>query len=169
MKIIEGMKEIKNLERKVQDLMEKLKQYSANYDFENPTYPDQLGMMNSWLQSIHDTIKEATRLRLAIQKTNLDVIVPIELGGVKVDHSIAEWIIRRRMYAALQEKAWMQLTDKGLKDGNIKSTSGEIQAMKVRRYYDPALKDKKVEEYRSEPSIIDRTLEVVNATTDLKE
>lgn len=126
-------------------------------------------MMNSWLQSIQDTIKEATRLRIAIQKTNLEVVVPIEIGGVKVEHSIAEWILRRRLYAAMQEKAWMQLTDKGLKDGNIKNTAGEIQAMKVRRYYDPAMKDKKVEEYRSEPSIIDRTLEVINATTDLKE
>jgi hypothetical protein len=36
-------------------------------------------------------------------------------------------------------------------------------------YFDPAERDKKIEIFRSEPSLIDRTLEVINCTTDLIE
>ena len=39
--------------------------------------------------------------------------------------------------------------------------------VRVRRYYDPAQRDEKLELYRSEPSTIDATLEVSNAVTDL--
>lgn len=169
MKIIEAMKEIKRLEEKVGDLKEKISRYCVDMDIENPTYPDQKGQVNSWLQSVTDTLKEAMRLRILVQKTNLEVQVSIELGGVQVSHSIAEWILRRRLYAAAQEGVWAALSNKNLRDGFLKDSKGEQILTKVRLYYDPVERDKKVEEYRSEPSIIDRTLEVVNATTDLIE
>lgn len=167
MKIIEALKDIKRLEEKVNDLANKISVYCADLDVETPVYPDQRGRIQEWLQSSRDSVKEATRLRLAIQKTNLATIVPIELGGVKVDHSISEWIIRRRLYAKFDEITWSKLTDRGLKEGIFKNTTGNDFAVKIRRYYDPIERDKNVEVYRSEPGIIDRTLEVVNATTDL--
>ncbi len=49
------------------------------------------------------------------------------------------------------------------------SPGGSITQIRIRRYYDPAVRDAKRELYRGEPSIIDGVLEVVNATTDLIE
>ena len=108
-------------------------------------------------------------MKIAIQKTNLQTIVPIELGGKRVEHSIAEWIIRRRSYANVQCNVWANLTDRGLKEGTFKNSSGGDVILKIRRYYDPQERDKWVEVYKSEPMIIDRTLEVINATTDIIE
>lgn len=169
MKIIEAMKEVKRIDEKLNDLVSKIVQYCADLDFETPTYPDQKGKVSEWLQSVHDSTKEAMRLRNAIAKTNQSVRVPIELGGERVEHTIAEWILRRRLYAKSEETAWRGLTDKNLKEGAGKNSSGEVVTVKIRRYFDPVLRDQKIETFRSEPSIIDRTLEVTNATTDLIE
>jgi len=167
MKIIEGLKEIKRLEIKVNELTEKIIVHCADQSHEIPMYPDQKGIVAGWLQSIHDTLKEAMRLRIQIQQTNMEVPVGIMLGGVQVSHTIAEWIIRRRLYANSERKAWNSLSDRGLKEGKFKKSSGEILEVNIRRYYDPLERDRKVDIYNNEPGIIDRTLEVVNATTDL--
>lgn len=41
--------------------------------------------------------------------------------------------------------------------------------MTLVRYFDPVERDNRVSMYREEPGLIDSTLEVVNATTDLLE
>jgi hypothetical protein len=121
------------------------------------------------MQSIHDSLKAAMDLRIRLQQTNLNTIVPIELGGQKVEHNIAEWIIRRRLYANVEMQAWAALTNRGLKEGQAQTTTGDKLAVKIRYHYDPVERDKKVEAFRGEPGIIDRTLEVINATTDIVE
>lgn len=169
MKIIEGMKEIKRLEEKADDLRAKVATYCADMDMELPTYPDQAGQIAEWIQSAHDSYKEAERLRLAIQKTNLSKLVTIEINGKKIEKSIAAWIVRRRLYSVKEQGLWAALTDKGLKDATWKNTTGEMKPIHVRRHYDPKVRDAKVSEYREEPNLIDRSLEVVNAVTDLIE
>lgn len=167
MKLIEGMKEVQRLELKHDDLQKKIAAHCADLDFENPTYPDQKSVVTGWLQGAHDSLKEAMRLKIAIQKTNLGTIVPIELGGNKVEHSIAEWIIRRRLYAERECKAWEKLSNKGLKEGQFQKSDGSMIGVKTRLYFDPMERDRKIEEFRSERGIIDRTLEVINATTEI--
>lgn len=167
MKIIEAMKEIKRLEEKMNDLNTAVQTHCADLDVETPVYPDQKSKVSEWLQSAHDSLKEAMRLRIAIQNTNLKTMVTIELGKTAVTHSIAEWIIRRRLYSKAEMTIWSRLGDKGLKEGRFKNSSGSDIDVKIRRYFDPIQRDNKIEEYRSEPNIIDRTLEVVNATTEL--
>lgn len=169
MKIIEAMKEIKRLEEKSEDLKKKIGIYCADLNIETALYPDQAGQIKEWLQSVHDSLKEAERLRLAIQKTNLETKVTIEIGGMKIYKPIAAWIIRRRLYANQEQQLWSQLTDRGLREGQAKNSTGEFVDVRIRRYYDPKLRDQKVAEYRDEPNLIDRTLEVVNAVTDLVE
>ena len=100
MKIIEALKKIKDLQRKAEDLASKIGQYSAYLNYETPMYPDQKKQVSEWLQSHDDILKEILRLRLAIQKTNLETDVTIELGGKTVIHSIAGWIHRRRDLAS---------------------------------------------------------------------
>lgn len=170
MKIIEGMKKIKELQVKVEDLKGKISQYCAIQSVETPTYgKDQAQKIKEWLQGVHDTIQEILRLRVAIQRTNINTKVKVELGGKFVEKSIAEWIHRRRDLAELEKKVWEALGDRGLREGILQNSQNEKVAVTVVRYFDPSEKDNKVALYRDEPSVIDRTLEVINAVTDLQE
>lgn len=170
MKLIEAMKKCKDLARKADDIKAKIAQNSAHLSFETPTYGDkQRDQVREWLQSHEDIQKEILRLRVAIQKTNMATTVAIELGEKQVTKTIAEWIHRRRDLAKADMSAWANLSDKGLKEGVGKNSLGEALEVKIVRNFDPVERDKKLELYRSEPSIVDATLEVVNATTDLIE
>lgn len=169
MKIIEAMKQVKDLTRKADDLRTKIGSHSADLDFETPMYENQKLQVSGWLQSHSDILKEILRLRVAIQKTNILTPVTITIGDVNVTKTIAEWIHRRRDLAAMEQQAWRQLTDRGLREGTVTQSTGQLKEVKIRRYFDPLVRDQKVEEFRSEPHLIDSTLEVVNAVTDLIE
>lgn len=171
MKIIEALKKIKDLSRKIDEITPKIRDYCADYDIETPTYPDQRTKIQEWLQSCHDMNKEILRLRIAIQKTNLDTMVTIELDGKQVTKSIAEWIHRRKDLAKREESFWRLLTDRGLRENQFLKPTPNTPEMPVKRrlYFDASMRDQKIELYRSEPSKIDATLEVINAVTDLKE
>lgn len=170
MKIIEAMKKLKDLAAKATDLRMKIGQYCSDLSIETPTYPDQRLRVSEWQQSHHDVLTEIERLREAIQRTNLATMVTIDIGGRSVTKSIARWIHRRRDLAKLEESAWRQLGDRGLKESNVQtSPGGTVTEVRIRRYFDPQERDRKIDLYRSEPSIIDGTLEVTNAITDLIE
>lgn len=171
MKIIEGLKQIKDLAIKRDDLVAKVKQHCADLDFETPLYENQKEQVRQWIQAHSDVCKEILRLRVAVQRTNLTASVTIELGGKSVTKTISEWIHRRRDLATAEHTIWSALTDRNLREGQMQSTQpgGAPRDVKIRRYFDPVERDTKIELYRSEPGIIDRTLEVINATVDLVE
>jgi hypothetical protein len=169
MKIIEAMKRIKHLQEKCADLRAKVGQYCADMDFETPTYPDQKAQIGEWLQSHSDTIQEIARLRVAISRTNLATQVTIELAGHQVTKCISEWIHRRKDLAKLDLEMWSKLTDRNLKEGVMNTTAGGTKDVKIRRYYEPRMRDSAMASYKSEPSVIDGHLEVTNAVTDLIE
>jgi hypothetical protein len=169
MKIIEALKKIKDLQRKADDIKEKIGQYCADLDCENPVYVDQKGQITTWLQMHSDVIKEILLLRYRIQKTNVMTEVNICIDGKYVTKTIAEWVHRRRDLAKNEESCWRKLTDKGHKESySTQLTPNSPQnIIKRRLYFDPIERDKKIELFRSEPSLIDATLEITNAVTDL--
>jgi len=171
MKIIEAMKLIKELQVKREDLVKKVSQHCSDLDFETPLYTDQKRQVAEWIQAHSDICKEILKLRVAIQRTNIATTVPIEIAGTRVEKTIAGWIHRRRDLAGFELAMWSALGDRNLKEGRMPSTQpgGEPHMVKIRRYFDPLERDRKIDIYRAEPGIIDRTLEVVNATTDLIE
>jgi hypothetical protein len=170
MKLIQAMKQLKELAIKAEDLRKKAGDNCADLTIETPTYADQRATVAGWIQAHSDILKRIAELRLAIQRTNLATEVTIELDGKHVTKPIAAWIHRRRDLAGLEMTMWKKLTDKGLKEQNLQTTpGGAVTEVRIRRYYDPAERDAKCELYRSEPATIDATLEVVNATTDLLE
>lgn len=169
MKIIEALKQIKDLKRKAEDLRDKVQKNCALANFETPLYPDQKRQVQEWIQAHHDVLKEALRLRTAVQRTNLEVEVAIEVGGKSVTKSIAEWIHRRRDLAAEELRMWQGLTDRGIREGIGKGPAGDALEIKVVRFYDPTVRDNMIAQFSDEPSIIDAKLEIVNAITDIIE
>lgn len=170
MKLIEGMKLCKELQVKADDLRKKIAQHSAHLSVETPVYADQIGQIKQWLQSHEDTVREIAKLLFRITKTNVTTQVTIEVGGNKLTKSITEWIARRRTLAKFDEQAWSALTDRNLREGAVPSSAGgQPTIVSIKRCYDPVERDKKIEIYRNEPHLIDRTLEVINAVTDMVE
>lgn len=169
MKIIEALKKQKDLAIKAEDIAVKIGQHSADLNYETPVYPDQKATVDGWLQAHSDILKEMLRLRIAVQRTNLATNVTIDLNGKAVTHSIAEWIHRRKDFAPAEAKVYARLTDRNLKEGVAQQSSGATIDVKIRRYYDPKVRDEAIAKYKSEPHIIDSTLEVINAVTDLIE
>lgn len=169
MKIIEGLKQIKELSRKADDIKEKISKHSAYLNFETPMYKDQKGQVNEWLQAYSDILKEILRLRISIQRTNLAVEVEVVLGEKTIKKTIAEWIHRRRDLATLEKSVWAMLTDRNLKEGVAEQSTGEKMDIKIVRCYEAEERDKKIDLFSGEPSTIDSRLEVVNAITDLME
>lgn len=164
------MKLIKELQKKAEDLRGKVALHSADMSLETPLYTDQKRQVSEWIQAHSDVLKEILKLRIAVQRTNLATNVDLQLGGKTVTKSIAEWIHRRRDLATLELEIWGKLTDRGIKEGQLIPASipgAPHTPVTVRRYYDPTEKDAKMELYRAEPGVIDRTLEVVNATTEV--
>lgn len=170
MKIIEGMKKIKDLQRKSEDIRKKLKTYHAHMSFETPKYgDDQQKQVSEWIQAHHDLMNEILLLRVSIQRTNLATTVSMELGGKTVTKTIAAWIHRRRDLAANDAACWQLMDDRGLREGKGEDSQGAEVDLKIVRYYDPVERDKMLDMYKSEPLVIDSTLEVKNAVTDLIE
>ena len=170
MKLVEALKLKKELQVKAQDLRQKIQQNCAHLSIETPMYgteEQQREKVRVWQQAHADIVKEIRNLSLAIAKTNLEVKVKMPLGGTDVELSIAEWILRRRELANMELAAWQALSDRGLKDSVMKKSDGTPQDVKVVRYYSPNERDEKVELFKHEPGMIDRKLEVVNASTDL--
>lgn len=171
MKLIQAMKKIKDLTKKAEDLRDKVSKNCSHLSIENPTYGEgQKAQVSEWIQSHHDVLKEIQKLRVGIARTNLATAVTIELGGHQLTKSISEWIHRRRDLAKLEMDMWSKLTDRNLRESDVQTVQGgPVTKVRIVRHFDPAERDGKMELFRSEPSIIDANLEVVNATTDLIE
>src|SRR5690349_14838158 len=126
MKLIQAMKQVKELQRKAEDLRGKVATNCAHMNIETPTYGDkQRDQVRQWLQAHEDILKEILRLRVAIQRTNLATDVTIELGAKQVKKTIAEWIHRRKDLAKLDQEVWSKLGDKNLREGMGKNSMGE--------------------------------------------
>lgn len=166
MKIIEAMKRVKANKQKVQDLKEKIKNASANYQHETPIYENPAEQIKSMVQACLDLIQENDKLLGDIQRTNLVTLVPIEIGGKTITKSIAEWVWRRREYAKADQEVMSMLTDRGLKEGVMQTSTGTME-VKLVRHFKPEERDAILAEFRGEPFAIDSALEIINATTDL--
>lgn len=170
MKLIVALKMSKDLTKKAGDLVKKIGDHSAHLDFETPVYKNQKEKVAEWVQAHTDIIREIERLKLAIQRTNLDTDVTIEIGGKQVTKSLAAWVIRRQgNYPQAESRAYGAQTDRGLQEGSWKDSQGQEHDTKIVRCYDPEARDIKIDQLREEPTIIDTTLETVNAVTDLIE
>jgi hypothetical protein len=164
------MKRIKANKAKITDLNQKIAQVSAHLSHETPLYGTETpNKISEWAQSCEDLSQENIRLLTAIARTNLATPATIRLGGKDVTKKLAEWVWRRREYAALDLGTWQKMTDRGLREGTMQTSTGVATEVKLVRNYNPERRDKKVAEYSGEPHEIDAVLEVVNAVTDLIE
>lgn len=169
--IVEAMKMKKRLNKKLEDLREKIKENCVHYDNEKPVYgttEQQQKAVEGWVQAHRDIVKKIEEVTISIQKTNLSTEVEISLGGNAVKKSIAQWILRRQTLATAEAACYATLQDRGLRDRETVMSDGKTkQTIHLVRYYNPVERDRMVDMHKHEPSFIDAKLEVINATTQL--
>ena len=174
MKLVQGLKRKKEIIEQIGDLQSKICKYSVDEDDKAPIYGTveaQKAQIKGWQQSIRDLNKELENLTMSIQKTNLITSVTIRVGEVDVTKPIAAWIERRRTGASFDYNAWSNLQEKVPgRSADIRVTKGpdgKDRAVATRLYWDATERDKMMKVFKSEISLIDGALEVVNAETEL--
>jgi len=169
MKIIEALKKVKNNREKISDLQQLIQQNCAHMESQKGSTPynDPKKKIKEWVQSIHDTQKENSKLLSQIQKTNLETLVTIEMpSGTQVEKSISEWIVRRREGVDTEIETYNAMSSR-LQQQAFKKEDGTIEVDNVVLNYSSEDRDKKTMDLGQEKSLIDAKLEIVNATTDL--
>lgn len=169
MKIVEALKKIKTNREKVYDLQNKIRDNAAHMESHKPEYENVKQKVAEWLQAVRDIGLENETLIQRIQKTNLATNVTIELGGNQITKNISAWVVRRREGVDQEQGAYRVLTNRGLKPLPIKLANDEVKIDQVVLNFSPTVRDKVSADLMVEKSIIDGSLEIVNATTDLLE
>ena len=165
MKLIEAMKELKLIEKKMAKNAQLITKYSAQPNSERLYFGDaesQKKEIQSLIQSNLDLAENYVALKIRIERTNLETV--IEFHGK--DLSLAELLVYKRKIAKAILTTFEALDDSSAKMGLMRRSSGEDRAV-IERFYDERTKNDKLREWQDFYEAIDSRLEVVNATTDL--
>lgn len=171
MKIIEALKELKIIEKKMMRNFESITRYSSIVSIERPhfdTEAKQRQEVKSYLQANIDLQERYRDLKKKIERTNLEV--KVELLGQK--YTLSDLLIIKRKIAAMMIKTYRSLNDTAAEQRLINYRSDRIsegERPKVVRFYDEEEKNKMLRHWQDLNDIIDSRLEVINATTDLIE
>ena len=170
LKLTQGLKLQKSMISDIAQLEALVTKHSADFENETPLLGDaskQCAQVAAWAQSARQLENDLEWLNLRIQKTNNATLVTVELAGKQVTKPLTSWIHRRQKGCDRMTSLEQAHNDRGLKEQSIRNSSGVTETMKIRRYYDPQAQAQRIMDAKREKSLIDSTLEVVNATTDL--
>ena len=171
MKLIEALKNLKTIEKRIEKNCGQIGEYAAYVSVETPAFETeerQRQEVASLVQGNLDLAKEFLRLKTAIESTNLGTMV--EIGNRK--HSISELITIRRTSGKFTTMTHNALTPKVAMNRlqQVYQKQGGVNPMepaKLIALYSEADKNKALRDYEEFFSAIDGKLEVVNAETEL--
>lgn len=172
MKIIEVLKELPLIDRKISKIVGHIHTYSSevmegqNHEFTFGTAEEQRKHVDSLIQSGNDLVARRAKLRRALAITNAEVEVTI--GGMT--KSISEWIDYRErgMQDMLNVVSSLSVQNaQSVLRGTGNQTFDASEGIKIVRFYDEAQRNERYNELAEIQGKIDAQLEMVNATTDL--
>ena len=166
MKIIECMKELKLIEKKIQSNAEQIQKYASavtteRYPFD--TEVEQRKAVTSLIQSSQDLMREYLKLKTRLDQTNLATMVMVE----GTEDSIANWLIVRRKMGQAMAGTFAALNTREGDNRLRNAVPVDNTAPQVITFYDEQDKNDMMAYWKNVVDRIDPILEVVNATTDL--
>lgn len=172
MKIIEALKELPLIEKKLEKNRQLLTAYAASVDagtaysglkFDTPAR--QTEEVSALIQSCEDLVARKARVRKALAVTNAGIQVTID----GVTKSITEWIeYNQRGFEAL-ERVYGTLSENHVANEARNAKFEPTQGIRILRHYDEKGRNVRLQQIMETKNKIDTTLETVNATTDLLE
>lgn len=171
MKIIEALKELPLIEKKIEKKISDIRKYSSGLDRAEDTdlpfitVEKQRIEVDALKQSVKDLVNRKAKLRTNLSMTNAKTKVTID--GMTL--TISEWIEYREKGLSNLIRAQEALGDFTAQD-LLRSTHVDLQkGIKTIRFFDEKAKNEEVIRLTAIKDNIDGRLEVVNATTDLIE
>lgn len=165
--LIEAMKKLRVIEKRIESNQADITKYAAGLENEKEVFgslEQQKKEVEALVQSNNDLMKESINLKLQIEYTNLNTVASI--CGEK--RRISEWLVIKRKYAKLMIGTYEALNSTKAKL-RLTVRSGSTNDQKIVRYYDEKYKNENILKWKNIYSEIDSSLEVINATTELKE
>lgn len=169
MMLIEGMKRLKVIEKRMTHNSERINQYAAIVSTEKPifgTEKEQRDQVNQLIQANGDLAKEYLELKRRVDYTNLTTEVSIG----KEDFTIADLLQIKRSVANLMKRTYQSLNDRQA-EARIQTIRGQASEKPphVERMYDENDKYAGLQYWQNIEDEIEQRLEVINATTELLE
>jgi|DEB0MinimDraft_10_1074344.scaffolds.fasta_scaffold28526_2 Rad3-related DNA helicase len=169
MKIIEALKELPLIKKKIDSnnaLLSKYSSYMKGGDLYLETEEAHKKEVEQLTQSNKDLFGRYISLSCAIHKTNAQTKVKI----LDEERTIEEWIIIRDGAHGLKSSAIQALNDHtaSLQSQKISRENWE-DGVKLVRFYDVKKRDTELSQWTETVERIDAKLEVVNAETDIVE
>ena len=169
MKIIEVLKELPLIDKKVEKNIELLRKYSSDLIVgESQSLPfiteeKQKAEVQALLQSTEDLVKRKAYLRRVLSVTNANTFVVI-MGQTK---SITEWI-EYRQHGLDRVRSSLAALSNNTAASAMKSLANIAKEQQLRTvlFYDEATKNRKLKELEELLAAIDTNLEMTNATVD---
>ena len=162
MTVIEAMKELKLIEKKMARNSDLIRQYSSKLSTEKPRFDSEKAQeekVKSLAQANEDLAKTYYRLHASINVTNIKT--KVMLGGT--EYTIHELLLYRRKLASMIADSYRSMDDHAAR--SQLRTAGD--GVTVDRLYNEDFKNEKLEFWVDLRETIDGRLETVNATTAL--
>lgn len=171
MKLIEGMKKLRVIEKRMSENIAAITQYASMTTNEKPYFDSdqiQKAKVKELIQANGDLLLEYLWLKRCIEKTNLETT--IEIGGI--DYSLSELLVIKRKVGVYMLKTYQALNDQS---GNSRlaqyrgAVTSDGKTPTVARYYSENDKLEGLRKWQDLLDNIESRLEVHNATTELIE
>ena len=172
MKIVEGLKRMRVIEKKLVQNADNVTRYASMVSTEKPLFETDVKQkkeVNSLLQSSNDLLTEYLGIKRKVEETNLAVFATID--GTK--YSLSDLLIIKRKMASQ-----MMFVYQSLNDTEGKKRLGQVRGWgageggntpTVVRFYKEEDKNAGLKKWQELYDNIDSRLEVINATTDMIE
>lgn len=146
--IIQSLKRIKHLERKITVTKERIQRWSSYFSDEDPTYTD----IRALLQSVNDMQTEICKIRHAIHVANATKVVEFKGKSVTIDELLLEATV---LIPAKIEA--LQCLQRKEKNPYMKNNENKVVLQ-----YDPKEKDKELDALNERASDINDFLDMIN-------
>lgn len=163
MKIVEAMKELKLIEKKMDKNNNSIQKYSSQPSNERPYFQDENSQrkeIKNLVQSNIDLLNNYLELKKRIEKTNLET--EVEFDGRK--YTVSELLVLKRRLSKIMIDTFDSMNDTNARQNMMRVTDNTI---KIERFYDEREKNEGLRKWQDFYDNIDSRLEVVNATTDI--
>ncbi|MFW6219563.1 MAG: hypothetical protein ACOC33_01840 [bacterium] len=166
MKLIEGLKKLRNIEKKIKKNCEYITEYSSKLSNEKPEFDsdnEQKIEIEQLLQSNKDLSELYLNLKKKIDKTNIMTECTIN----DETRSLHEFLTIQRKIGNLLIKTYNSLNEH--KAQSKLTIYRGVDKISIDRLYSEKMKNEKIRYYSDLIDEINSSLEVINATTDIIE
>lgn len=167
MKLIEAMKSLRLLEKRMWDNASRITTYASWASTERPhfgTEEEQNKQVNALVQANYDLMNEYLKVKRNIERTNLETIVEVEW----ISYTLSDLLVIKRKLGRQMVSTYQAMNDSRVRWGQWARDVNWEPPMMV-QYYDEQVKNEGIMKWENLYNAIDSRLEVVNATTDLIE